>query len=117
MHHVKKFSQALEAAWSSQSSTLWTAENPAAGQCGVTALVASDQLGAEILKTRYGSIWHFYNRIDGKRHDFTQSQFDAPIVYDDLPSTRDEAFGDTNARQYAYLSDAVKQALAQEKAD
>lgn len=117
MRNIKTFAQAIEMAWSSNSSTLWTAENPAAGQCGVTALVANDVLGAEILKTRYGPIWHFYNRLDGERHDFTESQFGEPIVYDDLPSTRDEAFGDTNARQYACLSDAVKRLLAQGAAD
>lgn len=117
MQKIRKFAQALEIAWSSESSSLWTADNPAAGQCGVTALVASDELGAEILKTRYGSIWHFYNRIGGKRHDFTESQFVEPIDYDDVPSTRDEAFADTNARQYAYLSNAVKRSLAQVAAD
>ena len=83
----------------------------------MTALVASDELGAEILKTRYGSIWHFYNRLAGKRHDFTESQFGEPIDYDDLPSTREEAFSDTNERQYAYLSNAVKQRLAQRTGD
>lgn len=117
MCSVKQFAKAVEMSWSSQSSTLWTADNPAAGQCGVTALVASDQLGAEILKTRYGSIWHFYNRIDGQRHDFTESQFGEPIDYDDLPSSRDEAFGDTNAHQYASLSKAVKRALTPGTAD
>ncbi|WP_434051870.1 MAG: hypothetical protein RDA78_21755 [Roseibium sp.] len=117
MHDIKTFAQALEKSWSNESSTLWTADNPAAGQCGVTALVASDELGADILKTRYGSIWHFYNRINGKRHDFTESQFGQTIEYDDIPSSRDEAFGDTNERQYAYLNNAVKRRLAQARAD
>lgn len=105
------FRRALEAAWSAQSSSLWTAENPAAGQCGVSALVAQDILGGDILKTRFGEIWHFYNRIGGERVDFTESQFHAPIAYDDLPANRDEAFGDTNAEQYGYLSAAVRGAL------
>ncbi len=117
MYKVKKFVKAVEISWSSESSTLWTAEKPAAGQCGVTALVANDELGAEILKTRYGSIWHFYNRLDGKRLDFTESQFSEPIGYDDIPSTREAALGDTNERQYAFLSNAVKHALAQGTAD
>lgn len=117
MQKIKKFAQAIEKSRSSETSTLWTTENPAAGQCGVTALVASDELGAEILKTRFGSIWHFYNRIEGVRHDFTESQFSEPIKYDDFPSTRDEAFGDTNERQYASLSNAVKHALAQRTTD
>lgn len=103
----QSFREALEAAWSRESSTLWTPASPAAGQCGVSALVAHDHLGGEILKTRWRDIWHFYNRIDGARIDFTESQFDAPIAYDDLPATREEAFADTNAAQYGYLSAAV----------
>ena len=105
------FRKALEASWSLQSSTLWKQDKPAAGQCGVSALVAQDHLGGEILKTRYGSIWHFYNRIDGQRVDFTESQFDAPIAYADEPSTREEAFADTNSEQYDYLSAAVRRRL------
>jgi len=106
-----KLARALEVSWSLNSSTLWSEENPASGQCGVTALVANDVLGADILKTRYGLIWHFYNHIDGERRDFTASQFDRPIVYDDVPATREEAFADTNAAQYDYLRRAVVEAL------
>ncbi|MEM7743234.1 MAG: hypothetical protein AAF409_05935 [Pseudomonadota bacterium] len=98
---------ALRAAWSDRSSTLWSRENPAAGQCGVSALVAHDHLGGDILKTRCRDLWHFYNRIDGRRIDFTDSQFDAPITYEDAISNREEAFGDTNAQQYASLRSAV----------
>jgi hypothetical protein len=34
---------------------------------------------------------HFYNRIGGRRYDFTESQFAKPISYLDVPATRDEA--------------------------
>lgn len=111
---VKQVSKALENAWSKESSTLWKPENPAAGQCGVSALVAHDWLGGQILKTRYQDLWHFYNRIDGRRIDFTECQFAEPIVYDDVISDRDEAFSDTNAVQYTYLSAAVKSGLGQD---
>lgn len=102
------FRAVLEASWSLESSTLWRKDNPAAGQCGVSALVAQDHLGGEILKTKFGELWHFYNRIDGARVDFTESQFDAPISYSDLPSDREEAFADTNSEQYAYLQTALR---------
>lgn len=111
MTDADRLAQAFEASWSLKSSTLWTKDVPAAGQCGVTALVANDVLGADILKTRYGLIWHFYNRIDGLRLDFTASQFDQPVVYDDLPATREEAFADTNTEQYDYLRGTVLEAL------
>ncbi|MEM7506381.1 MAG: hypothetical protein AAF415_06520 [Pseudomonadota bacterium] len=102
---------ALERAWGPGSSTLWTPERPVAGHCGVSTLVAHDHLGGEILKTRYGDLWHFYNLIEGQRIDFTECQFDAPIVYDDVPSDRQEAFADTNDDQYRCLSGAVARHL------
>ncbi|MEL6920095.1 MAG: hypothetical protein AAFO77_03590 [Pseudomonadota bacterium] len=101
---------ALPQCWSLASSTKWTPDNPAAGHCGVTALVVNDLFGGEIAKTRFGEIWHFYNVIDGKRYDFTESQFADPLHYEDVASNRDEAFADTNAAQYEHLSAAVETA-------
>lgn len=111
---IDRIRGALEASWSAGSSTLWTEERPVAGHCGVSTLVAHDHLGREILKSRFGEIWHFYNLIDGNRVDFTEGQFDKPHEYDDIPSNRDEAFADTNADQYACLSAAVERFLKQE---
>lgn len=93
--------------WSLQSSSKCREDNPAKGQCGVTALVVNDVLGAEIRKTKLDEGWHYYNFINGKRHDFTASQFPEAIVYNDLPSNRDEAFTDTNSKQYHYLKQSV----------
>ncbi|SEM80443.1 YunG family protein [Lihuaxuella thermophila] len=93
--------------WSEKSSTKYSPDNPARGQCGVTALVVNDLLGGEILKTPLSEGWHFYKRINGQVYDFTSSQFSGEIEYQDIPSTRDEAFADTNEQQYTYLSQAV----------
>ncbi|WP_213287801.1 hypothetical protein [Bradyrhizobium sp. sGM-13] len=93
----------LREAWSAETGGKWRSDNPAAGQCSVTALVVQDELGGEILKTDVNGAWHFYNQIEGRRVDFTMSQFDSPIGYDDLPSNRQEAFGDTSAAQYELL--------------
>lgn len=95
-------------AWSSESSSQWRPENPARGQCGVTALVVQDMTGGEILRTTVDGHSHFYNRINGVRHDFTASQFTSPVVYEDILANREEAMADTNASQYAALSDAIK---------
>lgn len=105
------FADHLAGCWSLRSSTLWTPDNPAAGHCGVTALVAHDLFGGDILKTPWGDIWHFYNVIDGRRYDFTDSQFPAPLDYQDVPSNRDEAFADTNAEQYGHLQKAIQDAM------
>ncbi len=93
----------LRRAWSSETSRHWRPDNPASGQCGVTALVVQDALGGEILKTGVNGAWHFYNRIDGGRVDFTMGQFDSPIIYADLPSNRSEALHDTAREQYELL--------------
>ncbi|SMO57594.1 YunG family protein [Melghirimyces algeriensis] len=44
---------------SEQSSTKSAPENPACGQCDVTALVVQDVLGGNILKTPLPAGWHF----------------------------------------------------------
>lgn len=97
--------QWLREAWSAESSTLWKEASPARGQCGVTALVVQDRFGGEILKTPTQNGMHFYNHIDGERHDLTAEQFDERPNYLDLPSDREEAFADTNGKQYAALSE------------
>lgn len=97
--------------WSIQSSSKWSGDNPAKGQCGVTALVINDIFGGEILKTMLPDGWHFYNRIDGKRYDLTKSQFCEGINYQDILSNREEAFSDTNQNQYNYLKQSVERLL------
>ena len=104
---IEQLTNALPKSWSLQSSSKWSADNPAKGQCGVTALVANELLGGEIKKTELPDGWHFYNYINGKRYDFTASQFREDIVYKDIPSNRKEAYADTNEKQYSYLKQRV----------
>ena len=83
--------RALHKSWSLASARQWTAENPAAGQCNVTALLVYELFGGELLKTPLPEGDHFYNRIGGCRYDFTASQFAQAITYSDLPATRSDA--------------------------
>ncbi|MCY1632620.1 YunG family protein [Bacillus paralicheniformis] len=108
-HHgqIEQIMKALYKSWSSDSSSKWSQDNPAKGQCGVTALVVNDLLGGEIGKTKLPEGWHFYNVINGKRYDLTVSQFKEDILYMDVPSNRNEAFSDTNEKQYNYLKQSV----------
>ncbi|MGD6844620.1 YunG family protein [Bacillus infantis] len=108
MKESMKVQEALLKSWSVHSSSKWTTDNPAKGQCGVTALVVNDLLGGLIRKTPLKEGWHFYNEISGARYDFTVSQFKEDIVYMDIPSNREEAFQDTNQRQYDFLKQSVK---------
>lgn len=96
--------QMLTLCWSRSSSSLWSEDNPARGQCGVTALVVQDRFGGELLKTPVDGRWHFYNRVGGVRYDFTAEQFRTLPEYLDLAAGREEAFADTDEGQYSYLS-------------
>lgn len=98
----------LRHAWSVETGQHWRADNPASGQCSVTALVIHDKLGGEILKTDVNGAWHFYNRIDAKRVDFTMSQFESPIGYDDVSSNRTEALSDCSQARYELLRERVE---------
>jgi hypothetical protein len=106
-----EFYQRLRCSWSVETGRHWRRDNPASGQCGVTALVVHDELGGQILKTQVNEAWHFYNQVEGKRIDFTMSQFDTPISYDDIASNREEALEDCSIEQYQLLSGRVRKLL------
>ncbi|PEY32206.1 hypothetical protein CN354_21415 [Bacillus cereus] len=95
---IAQVQEILMQSWSIETSSKWTLENPAKGQCGVTALVIHDLFGGEIKKSQVGEGWHFYNVINGKQYDFTATQFFEEIAYMDIPSNKEEAFADTNER-------------------
>lgn len=97
----------LLSAWSIETGGKWRSDTPACGQCSVTALVAQDLLGGEILKTQVEGHWHFYNCIGGRRLDLTESQFGQPLDYQDVPSNRSEALEDTSVAQYELLKGRV----------
>ncbi|MGH1482393.1 MAG: YunG family protein [Geminicoccales bacterium] len=106
--------EALEGAWSAETAIQWSAENPANGQCNVTAAVIHDLFGGDILRTRYPEFWHYYNRIAGKRIDLTDSQFSRPGArfappeqYDDHVSDMDAAMEGIPQREF----DALRKAL------
>ncbi|MGW6317627.1 YunG family protein [Streptomyces sp. NPDC055099] len=59
--------RAIRSSWSAETCTpefrsLWTNDNPARDQCGVTAMVLNDLLGGELIR---GEV-----HIDGKRVDY-----------------------------------------------
>lgn len=61
---------------------------PARGQGSVTALVVQDIFGGELAKTAVSGGDHFYNIVEGTRWDFTFSQFDIPVGYQDALASR-----------------------------
>jgi hypothetical protein len=54
------------------------------------SLLIHDIFGGEILKTHMRKKWHFYNRIDGERIDFTKTRKSVGTSFEDIPVTSDE---------------------------
>ena len=114
--------RALAKSWSERTSICF---NPSLaprsyGQCAPTAIVIFELCGGEILRTAVlkqdgVAIRHFYNRISGRRHDFTADQFEIPdywktVEYQDIPSSVEEALTETLPGQV----DAMRSAFASE---
>ena len=95
--------RAMSSAWSPASSSQWTREHPAGGQCSPTCLVIQDFFGGSLLKTRVGDAWHYYNEIDGDVFDFTAEQFEDKPQYLNLAATREEVLSDCSEAQYRAL--------------
>lgn len=103
---------ALRASWSAQTSSGWQPDNPARGQCNVTALVIQETFGGRLLQTPVDGVPHYYNEIDGRSLDLTVSQFHgAPPDYLDLPATRDAALAGTTSERYATMKSRFALAL------
>jgi hypothetical protein len=70
---------ALRTSWSVHTSSEpgdWGPENPARGQCAVTALVVQDHLGGHLLRADTSKGSHYWNRLpDGTEVDLTREQF------------------------------------------
>jgi hypothetical protein len=68
-------------------------KNNSGVQDTVISLLIHDIFGGEILKTHKKNGWHFYNRIDGERVDFSKPKNGQSIKsasFEDLPATPDE---------------------------
>lgn len=95
--------RALRKSWSPKTARQWREDNPALGQCNVTALVVHDLFGGQILQTQAPGGAHFYNWRQGRRFDFTSGQFDAPLRYADLDASTDDVRRGANDSEYETL--------------
>src|SRR6185436_2099938 len=98
----------------------WSPENPARGQCGVTALVVQEHLGGDLLLadvanadgSRQGV--HYFNRLpDGTEVDLTREQFlDGEVVGEPRVVERPaDLSGGRVYGQYVVLATTVRQGL------
>lgn len=84
------FVKALEKSWGADTAyrkdaKYWTPDNPACGQCAITALLFEELYGGSI----YGGvsddkIYHYWNEKDGAKLDFTESQFSRSVEFQNI---------------------------------
>jgi hypothetical protein len=87
--------EALKRTWVLDNNPGLNRKNSVNGQDSVISTLIHDIFGGDILKTHNKKGWHFYNRIDGERVDFTRSEMDrtdSDNPFEDIPSTPDETF-------------------------
>lgn len=93
MFYKKVVSEALKESFALENNPkTGPPENPPEGQDTVISLLIHDVFGGEILKTHKKKGWHFYNRIDGERVDFsnTGNNKTNEDKFEDIPTTPDE---------------------------
>jgi len=97
--------KALKRSWEMDNNPGFTPDKPTDDRGSVTSRLIYDIFGGEILKTHKKNGWHFYNRIDGKRVDFTKSAMGKSFdrSFEDIPTTPDEPFNYFEQEDYSTL--------------
>jgi hypothetical protein len=93
MFNRKVVQQALKKTWALDGNPGNKSVTHTDGLSSETSRLIYDIFGGDILKTHKKKDWHFYNRINGKRIDFTRSEMIKSFEnnrFEDLLSTPDE---------------------------
>jgi hypothetical protein len=76
---IDELADQLAQAWTKSTSAdpeRWSRQNPALGQCAVTALVVQDLFGGDLLRAQVRGVSHYWNRLpSGQEVDLTRQQF------------------------------------------
>lgn len=113
--------RALHATWQRNTSSdpdHWKPENPAFGQCAVSALVIQSFLGGDLLRTVVGDVSHYWNLLpSGEEVDLTRHQFAAYEPKGREPRTREYVLSHPDTRlRYMRLLRRVVDFLEGERA-
>ena len=103
MFKQKVVQEALNRTWEWDYNPGMSPFNPANGQDMEISLLIYNLFGGEILKTPSKKSWHFYNRINGKRIDFSNSKvgkFFQRTRFKDIPVSVDEASQNIDQSDY-----------------
>jgi len=128
---IDEFAKILPRVWTPRSDMemheIFVADDPATGQCAVTALLVQDFFGGEILNTTASlpkrpelTSSHYVNLIDSKEIDLTRQQFVKGVIFskpepklNGFSSTREYILSVTStAERYEQLKDNTERILA-----
>ena len=123
MHTISDLEAALLQSWSRQTSSdpdRWHTDNPAWGQCAVTALVLNDYFGGRIVWANVAlpgeTISHYFNIVDGNEMDLTRRQFPpGTIIPAGVPKRK--GFPSTRAYVLSYEQTQARYAALKEEVD
>lgn len=85
-----KFKKALAQSWGKDTSyhkdaPNWTPENPALGQCAISALLFNEYFGGKIYSgVSDTGIVHYWNKIYGIKVDLTKQQFPRGLKFKNI---------------------------------
>jgi hypothetical protein len=94
---------ALNRAWRFEKSPELTPDKTAINKSSVISQLIFDIFGGEILKTHKRRGWHFYNRINGERIDFTKPAvklISPDELFEDIPASISEIHNFFEQEQY-----------------
>ena len=119
MNKYQVFKAALNESWGRDTAyrkdaEKWTKENPALGQCAITALLFNELFGGQIYSgVSDTGIVHFWNRKYGIKYDFTKQQFPKNLHFKNIKRwNRDELLATGNvAERYQLLRNRVLKKL------
>ena len=113
-YELSGLEEAIRRSWSRETTSdpeRWNPENPAWGQCAVTALVINDYLGGEMVWAEATlpegrTISHYFNLVDGKEVDVTREQFPKGTV---IPTGVEKKKQYASTREYVLSFPATQQ--------
>ena len=104
MLNKKIVQKALDQTWSMDNYVRSHTDNASVTLSSINSRLIYDSFGGEILKTHFKKGWHFYNRINGKRLDFTVPQTVKSSLYipfEDIPSNPEETYNYFQEEDYS----------------
>ena len=105
MTDIKSLKEIFRKAWSKETSSdpeHWSSDNPAWGQCAVSACALQDIIGGEIVWAEVTmpdgqKLSHYFNKVGGQEIDFTREQFPDGA---EIPSGQPKTKGYPTTRDY-----------------